>query len=593
MRFVVDFDSLLFLSLRIISAVVALVLIYLLWKRRHSEGASYLLLFEVFALIWVMADAFEGVSKLLPNKIFWSQIAYIGITMAPVFYLMFAMVFAQRKHLINPLLFLFLLIIPVITLFLVFTNSFHGLVWKNITLPSGLDQAVFYYGPWFWIFVCYAYLLLTLGILQLFTGLFKFYVYYHTQVFILIFGSLLPIFANILYVFKLLPLEGVDLTPITFIFSGLLIGLSVFWYKLFDVIPLARKQVINNLDDGLLVVDASRRVMDANPVFCKICGLSSDELLGCLVDNVFQLICKNEKLPREKDFKIEIELDNVSDFQYCEVRGFPVYYKKKKIIGQTIILHDISLMKKSLNTLARFNLRLFEEMEEKEILISDLDAYARTVAHDLKSPVAVILGFNELMQINMYDWSIEKILETTRIIDKEGRKICNIIDDLLLFSRIRVEDITLDLVDMEVNFNDALQRFSRMVEKDQIQIDQPKQWPVVLGHSLWLEEVWLNLLTNAVKYGGTPPYIKISCKRINNAYYKFCVQDNGNGLSKDSLDQLFKDYIRLETKKASGHGLGLSIVKRIIEKSGGEVIVTSNNKAGEGCIFSFTLKALN
>jgi PAS domain S-box-containing protein len=584
-------DHILF-GLRILSGISGIVLMYFLWIRRHSEGASYLLLFEFFATIWVVADAFEGISSTLSEKLKWAQIAYIGITMTPVFYLMFTIAFAQHKRLINLAFFYALLIVPGITVLLVFTNGYHGLIWKKISLSAETGRAVFSYGPWFWLFVSFAYVYLVIGVLHLLYGTFKFYTFYRTQILLLITGSLLPFVSNILYVFKLMPVTGVDLTPIVFILSGLCIGLSVFWFRLFDIVPLARKQVIDNLNDGILVVDLSQRVIDANPAFNKISGLSNDQLIGCLADHVFHILTRDERLPDEKEFKFEIQLERNMKPQYYEVRGFPVFYKNHKIIGETIVLHDITSLKDSLNSLAEYNKNLCIENEEKERLIADLDAYARTVAHDLKNPMSVIVGYTELIQENIHKLSRDALKERIDLINKEGYRICSIIEELLLFSRIRLEDVNLIPVNMQIIINKSLERLFTFIDKDRLQINMPESWPVVLGHPQWMEEVWINLLSNACKYGGNPPALILGYEKSNGTHYRFYVKDNGNGLPPESLKKLFTEFERLSARHVDGHGLGLFIVKRIVEKLGGETTVSSDNAPGKGCEFSFTLKGI-
>ena len=108
-----------------------------------------------------------------------------------------------------------------------------------------------------------------------------------------------------------------------------------------------------------------------------------------------------------------------------------------------------------------------------------------------------------------------------------------------------------------------------------------------MGYGAWLEEVWINYISNALKYGGTPPVIELGSELPAGGKVKFWIKDNGKGLSEDEMSSLFHKFTRLNTLKAEGTGLGLSIVKRIIEKLNGEVGVES--KPGEGCTFYFML----
>ena len=114
-------------------------------------------------------------------------------------------------------------------------------------------------------------------------------------------------------------------------------------------------------------------------------------------------------------------------------------------------------------------------------------------------------------------------------------------------------------------------------------------WPIASGYAPWIEEVWVNYVSNAIKYGGRPPHIELGATRQANDTIRFWVRDNGGGLTLEEQSRLFTAFTRLHQARAKGHGLGLSIVKRIIEKLGGTVGVES--EIGAGSTFYFILPA--
>ncbi len=122
----------------------------------------------------------------------------------------------------------------------------------------------------------------------------------------------------------------------------------------------------------------------------------------------------------------------------------------------------------------------------------------------------------------------------------------------------------------------------------------PETWPVVLGHAAWVEEVWVNYLTNALKYGGRPPRVELGAALqkdgVTSPMVRFWVRDNGLGLTFEEQERLFTPGTRLDQVRAKGHGLGLSIARRIVEKLGGWWGVESD--VGKGSTFSFTLAKL-
>jgi len=587
-----DFTTLCFI--RFISGVIALILVLLLWKHRHSKGAIYLILFEISAAIWAFSDGFEAAAIFIPQKLLWAQIAYIGVTTSAVMFLMFALSYAGHTRLVNIKTFLILMVIPIITIVMAFTNTSHQLLWSKIVIIEGTNQSVYYYGPWFWAHVTYEYSTLTAGIIVMFIGAFKVYSLYKVQVWILIMGALLPFIVSIIYVFKLTPLKGLDPTPISFILSGIIVAISLFWLRLFNIIPLARKQTIDNLRDGMFVVDSANCIVDANPAFCKIIGQQANHVIGIQSDMVFSKMKTDiNHFSVKNDFTIETQIGVNENLQYFEVKCHLVEDNNQKIIAKIFLVSDITTKKMIIEALADSNNKRKTEIIEKEKLILDLDAYARSVAHDLRNPISSVVSLSELIKISLSENKKDDALEMVGMVLDQSEKMVRIIDDLLILSRIRKEDIKITSIDIYKIINEVLRRLHYEINIRKATFIMPNQWPKVLGHNQWIEEVWMNLITNALKYGGTPPEIRLGFDKESGSTYRFWIQDNGNGIPSESLAKIFEDFERLGRKDIQGHGLGLSIVKRIIEKLGGEVNVESSYKTGEGCIFSFTLKEEN
>lgn len=130
-----------------------------------------------------------------------------------------------------------------------------------------------------------------------------------------------------------------------------------------------------------------------------------------------------------------------------------------------------------------------------------------------------------------------------------------------------------------------------MIQKSGAQIHVPSYWPLAMGYAPWIEEVWDNYLSNAIKYGGKPPHLELGADELEGGYVCFWVRDDGDGIPQDEQERLFGAFSSVTTNKQMGHGLGLSIVKRIVEKLGGEVWVESSGEPGQGSVFSFTLPA--
>jgi signal transduction histidine kinase len=136
-------------------------------------------------------------------------------------------------------------------------------------------------------------------------------------------------------------------------------------------------------------------------------------------------------------------------------------------------------------------------------------------------------------------------------------------------------------------FTEAQRQLFDLIKTSEAIITVPDKWQEAVGYGPWIEEVWTNYLSNAIKYGGNPPKIEVGSTVLTDGNIRFWIKDNGEGLFAEELRKLFKKFVRLNPQKADGYGLGLTIVKKIIEKLGGTVDVESIK--GEGSVFSFTL----
>jgi signal transduction histidine kinase len=173
------------------------------------------------------------------------------------------------------------------------------------------------------------------------------------------------------------------------------------------------------------------------------------------------------------------------------------------------------------------------------------------------------------------------------VIEQRSQKMSNIINELLLLSRLRKEEVKSRPLAMDSIVDEVLQRLSPMIDEYGAEIVLPDDWPEAVGYASWIEEVWVNYISNAIKYGGRPPRMMLGVDEHENGLVRFWVEDNGPGLSSEAQSRLFTPFERLDQVSLEGHGLGLSIVQRIITKLEGKVGVESTK--GEGSLFWFAL----
>jgi PAS domain S-box-containing protein len=249
---------------------------------------------------------------------------------------------------------------------------------------------------------------------------------------------------------------------------------------------------------------------------------------------------------------------------------------------------------------------------------AELDAFARMVAHDLKSGLATLTGYSEVLLDMEGGLSPEELHQHLQAMAHSGRKLSRVVDDLLLFATLSRKDVEPTRLDMASIVNEALGRLHDLIEDCRAEIILPDSFPAALGYAPWVEEVWFNYISNALKYGGRPPRVEIGSARLpaltphplspswergprtegEGDSIKFWVRDNGAGLTEEQQAQLFTSHGSLpggarpgrkntELGQRQSWGLGLSIVQSIVRKLSGQVGVES--RVGEGSTFSFTL----
>jgi signal transduction histidine kinase len=238
------------------------------------------------------------------------------------------------------------------------------------------------------------------------------------------------------------------------------------------------------------------------------------------------------------------------------------------------------------------NQRLEKEIEEREVLIADLQAFSHTVAHDLKNPLSLIIGYSSVLMNKPAIMGEAELMEIAEPINRTASRMIRIIDGILTLANVGRQDIIPEPLDMSWVISGVEDRLALLIAEYQAVIIKPESWPSVLGYAQWLEEVWANYISNAIKYGGRPPRIELGADppaalaADGGEYVRFWVRDNGPGLPEDVQPNLFAEFARFD-ETHTGYGLGLSIVKRIVMKLGGQVGIDSTPE--HGSLFFFTL----
>lgn len=239
--------------------------------------------------------------------------------------------------------------------------------------------------------------------------------------------------------------------------------------------------------------------------------------------------------------------------------------------------------------LQRSKVQLRRQISALQARNRDLEEYVHMVAHDLKEPL-VVLAITSNLVTNIPDLNSGKLQEYVRQMGLTAQEMKRIINNLLLFAKVNAAEAPVEPVQMERVVANVQDRLSHLIREQQARIVLPEMWPLAIGYEPWIEEVWTNYLSNALKYGGRPPYLELGASTGTDDVVRFWVRDNGPGIPPAVHSRLFTSLNEIGRLTIPEHGLGLPIVQRIVEKLRGQVGVES--EAGMGSLFFFTLPAV-
>lgn len=227
------------------------------------------------------------------------------------------------------------------------------------------------------------------------------------------------------------------------------------------------------------------------------------------------------------------------------------------------------------------------ELESQNMALND---FAHTVAHQIQGLLSQMVGYASLVDSHYQEQLSNQGKQAVDQIMQSGYKMNNVITELLFLASMRSETVQLNKLDNKRILAEVMKRLRYQIREHRAKIIMPDAWPNAVGYAPWIEEVWLNYMSNGLKYGGkedAPPVLELGATPLDNGMVRFWLADNGPGISKIDQQRLFKPHTRVTSRNIRGEGLGLSICWRIIKKCGGKVGVDS--REGAGSCFWFTL----
>ena len=573
-----------------VTTLATMILAIAAWRRRPSSGTVPFAFFLGVISLWSCGYAFELLSVGLTTKTWLAKLQYVGIVTIPVLWLVFVVQYTQRNHWLSWRNLILLALVPCCTLILVWTNEFHGLIWQTITLvPNGLIVAFTpTYGLWFWVHTVYSYLLFGLG----FGLLVQFFVrsprLYRSQVGALLVGAFLPWTGNVLYVFGLNPLPGLDLTPFGFALSGLAITWGLFRLRLLDVVPLAYDSVIESMVDGIIILDMQRRIVNINPMALELLDCKINDVIGQPMDRILDSVFV-QVADQSTSHTVEITRNQAT--RVLDIRRSTITHSQGVELGAVIVLRDITDQHQTEMALQRAKEAAESASRAKGIFLANM-------SHELRTPLTAIIGYGELLSRDTQITDSPIMTNDLHAIQIAGRHLLGLINNVLDLSKIEAGRVELyeELINIPALIDDVAITVRPLVENNHslFEIDNRDELGIIRTDITKLRQILFNLLSNAAKFTehGTVT-LAIDRETLGDEeWISFQVADTGVGIPTEHMDQLFEEFMQGDDQIAQtygGTGLGLTISHRFCQLMGGTITATSAE--GEGSVFTVRLPA--
>ena len=314
--------------------------IFALKRLRNSPGGKPYIFVTLLSSLFTFAYAFELSSSNLDQIKFWLHIEYLAMPIIPTFVLLMCFEYIGQK--LKQWAYYTLFAIPIITIFMHDTNSLHHLYYTSMKLREDTPFPILKleYGPWFYVHSLYLFMCLMISMIILLKQLKKSLFRFQMQILLMVTGLALPIIANHFYLNGLSP-YGIDLGPVSMSISFVLHGAALVSFQMFNVAPIARDTVFENMKLGVIVINQKGVIVDYNRAILNVLPMLNQQVIG---KELKKVIAENEQLLNiiHNQKASDYELEHNDEISHFNIRFSSVRNKNNLIIGQIITFTNVT-----------------------------------------------------------------------------------------------------------------------------------------------------------------------------------------------------------------------------------------------------------
>jgi len=565
-------------------------------SRRSAPGSPAFAWLMLIVAHFALTTALHALVPETAARIVIAKVRYLSVSSIGVLWLLFASGYARVAWPSMPGVRVALWIFPAISLAAALTNEEHGLMWSAITPVEAWwgHGLIYVQGPLYWVQLAYTYLLVAAGTWMLVIGIRTFPPPYRPQYWAIVVGTLLPLAGNLLYLARLRAVGGFDITPLTFALAGLCFTWGLYHHKLFGLVPVARDMVVDSMEDGVLILDADRRLVDLNAAAERYTGATPASVgrdIGQVVSwwhdattevrgaTQMPAVVKTEPGPR-----------------YYEVRISPVRDRTRRFNGWLVVVRDITSRRQA--EAERYALERRVQEQQKS---DSLTVFAAGVAHDFNNLLTGILGNADLLAMQAPPDSTQRrtaeaiVIGSQRAADLVSKMLAYAGEGRVVSERVDLDTLVREMVDV---LSASVSRHCTLV------YNSPGPLPLVDADPTQIRQVVLNLIINATEAVDEGGLVTVATGQetldremlarmtfgadVEPGPYVFIdVVDNGQGMSEETMARVFDPFF---STKETGRGLGLAAVRGIVRSHQAALRVTS--APGQGTRFRVWLSLM-
>lgn len=366
------------------------------WRKRSTGGIDSAPLLMLSLAVWALAAGAELICDQMSGKLLWQRVSYIGIAFLPLLWFLFVLELTGHRECITKRLVACAASMSLATILACWTNGSHALFFTSTTISvsHGVRYLAVTNGPFFWIFVAYAYALLVSGLGVAVKTYQTSSAFFRRQIAMVMVGLCFPFMANVLYLSHLIPVGDLDLTPVTFIITGITVLWAVTRCRLWSMTPIARRIILRTISDGIIVLDSKHRVVEINPAASRLISFREHVVVGQEIERVilnkpdlYEALGKTQKV-------INLTISSPdAPFGSFEITVTPFQQDATRNLAWILVFHDITerrRMEERLQFLAFYdhltclpNKELFSDRLEIILSMEKQDGFTALIYTDL------------------------------------------------------------------------------------------------------------------------------------------------------------------------------------------------------------------